>query len=263
MINEWVWLGSNNILFGASLVGQMVMNLLQCRRPRFNPWLGRSPGEGNGYPLQYCLENSMDRGAWQTTVHKDSKELWTLISEFQKISMCHEILFFWLFSSPTHLGISKPFLALGCTKADSRPHLACKPTSGLMILFYFTLKHTFLTNPSHILSHNRSPYWTITPKSVHLKNTSFPKIQINCTKQEAISFSNYFNSKINQGYCSWVSGPQFMYLVKQIYQKTQNLPSSQSSHWVTELQMYLNVFPQTFQALVFWTYKNYLEHFYC
>ena len=27
---------------------------------------GRSPGEGNGYPLQYsCLENSMDRGTWQ------------------------------------------------------------------------------------------------------------------------------------------------------------------------------------------------------
>ena len=31
--------------------------------------LGRSPGEGNGYPLQYFgLENSMDRGAWQATV---------------------------------------------------------------------------------------------------------------------------------------------------------------------------------------------------
>ena len=30
---------------------------------------GRCPGEGNGYPLQYsCLENSMDRGAWQATV---------------------------------------------------------------------------------------------------------------------------------------------------------------------------------------------------
>ena len=29
------------------------------------PWLGRSPGDGNGNPLQYsCLENSMDRGAW-------------------------------------------------------------------------------------------------------------------------------------------------------------------------------------------------------
>ena len=34
------------------------------------PGLGRSQGEGNGYPLQYsCLENSMDRGAWRATVH--------------------------------------------------------------------------------------------------------------------------------------------------------------------------------------------------
>ena len=34
------------------------------------PGTGRSPGEGNGYSLQYsCLENSMDRGAWRATVH--------------------------------------------------------------------------------------------------------------------------------------------------------------------------------------------------
>ena len=34
------------------------------------PGLGRSPGEGNGNPLQYsCLENPMDKGAWQVTVH--------------------------------------------------------------------------------------------------------------------------------------------------------------------------------------------------
>ena len=34
------------------------------------PGLGRSPGEGNGNPLQYsCLENSMDREAWRATVH--------------------------------------------------------------------------------------------------------------------------------------------------------------------------------------------------
>ena len=38
--------------------------------PGLIPGLGRSPGEGNGNPLQYsCLENSMDRGAWQATVH--------------------------------------------------------------------------------------------------------------------------------------------------------------------------------------------------
>ena len=35
---------------------------------------GRSPGEGRGNPLQYsCLENSMDRGAWQDTVHGVTK----------------------------------------------------------------------------------------------------------------------------------------------------------------------------------------------
>ena len=34
------------------------------------PGFGRFPGEGNGYPLEYsCLKNSMDRKAWQATVH--------------------------------------------------------------------------------------------------------------------------------------------------------------------------------------------------
>ena len=36
--------------------------------------LGRSPGEGNGNPLQYsCLKNAMDRGAWRATVHEDAR----------------------------------------------------------------------------------------------------------------------------------------------------------------------------------------------
>ena len=38
------------------------------------PGLGRSPGEGNGNPLQYsCLGNLMDRGAWWATVHGAAK----------------------------------------------------------------------------------------------------------------------------------------------------------------------------------------------
>ena len=42
------------------------------------PGLGRSPGEGNGYPLQYsCLVHSMDRGAWWATVTGVAKELHT------------------------------------------------------------------------------------------------------------------------------------------------------------------------------------------
>ena len=37
---------------------------------------GRSPGEGNGNPLQYsCLEKSMDRGVWQATVHGVASQL--------------------------------------------------------------------------------------------------------------------------------------------------------------------------------------------
>ena len=38
------------------------------------PGLGRSPGVGNGNPLQYsCLENPKDRGAWRATVHGVAK----------------------------------------------------------------------------------------------------------------------------------------------------------------------------------------------
>ena len=38
------------------------------------PGLGRSPGEGNGNPLQYsCLENLMDGGAWWAKVHRVAK----------------------------------------------------------------------------------------------------------------------------------------------------------------------------------------------
>ena len=42
--------------------------------PGVIPGLGRTPGEVNGYPVQYsCLENSMDRGAWQGTVQGVAK----------------------------------------------------------------------------------------------------------------------------------------------------------------------------------------------
>ena len=54
----------------------------QCKRHRFNPWLGRSPGGGNGNPLQYSyLRNPMDRGAWWTTVHGLIKN-WTGLSDW-------------------------------------------------------------------------------------------------------------------------------------------------------------------------------------
>ena len=49
----------------------------QCRRHKrcgFDPGSGRSPGGGHGNPLQYsCLENPMDRGAWQAIVYGVTK----------------------------------------------------------------------------------------------------------------------------------------------------------------------------------------------
>ena len=61
-----------NVTNGASLGGS------DSKQPACNegdpgsfPGLGRSPGEGNGYPFQYsCLESSMDRGAWCKITNK-------------------------------------------------------------------------------------------------------------------------------------------------------------------------------------------------
>ena len=51
--------------------GSVVKNLLaHAGDMGLIPGLGRSPGEGNGIPLQYsCLGNPMDRGAWLSAVH--------------------------------------------------------------------------------------------------------------------------------------------------------------------------------------------------
>ena len=50
----------------------------QCRRGKrwgFNPCVGKIPAGGTGNPLQCsCLENPMDRGAWQATIHGAAKK---------------------------------------------------------------------------------------------------------------------------------------------------------------------------------------------
>ena len=68
----WMW---------ASQVVLVVKNLSaiegDIRDTGLTPGLGRSPGGSYGHPLQYsCLENPMDRGAWQATVHRVTKS-WT------------------------------------------------------------------------------------------------------------------------------------------------------------------------------------------
>ena len=52
------------------------------------PGSGRSPGEGNGNPLQYsCLENPMDGGAWRATVHRVTKSDTTEWLHFHFLSL--------------------------------------------------------------------------------------------------------------------------------------------------------------------------------
>ena len=66
---------------------------MQCRRTGLDPWVRKITWEGNGYPLQdiissACLENSMDKGAWQDTVHGVKKSR------------------VWLTEWPSHIGIN-------------------------------------------------------------------------------------------------------------------------------------------------------------
>ena len=74
------WIPSTNFTtlygdVGASLMAQMNKESA-CKAETLSsiPGSGRSPGEGNGYPLQYsCLENSMDGGARWATVHRSQR----------------------------------------------------------------------------------------------------------------------------------------------------------------------------------------------
>ena len=56
------------------MVKKLLANTRDLREAGSIPGSGRSPGEGLSNPLQYsCLENPMDRGAWQATVHGVAK----------------------------------------------------------------------------------------------------------------------------------------------------------------------------------------------
>ena len=67
----WGFLGGSDSKASACNVGDLGLI----------PGSGRSPGEGNGNPLQYsCLESPMDRGAWWATVHRVAKS-WAQLSD--------------------------------------------------------------------------------------------------------------------------------------------------------------------------------------
>ena len=77
-------------LHQTSLVTQMVKHLTTMWETQVKtPGSGRSSGEGNGNPLQYsCLENPMDGGAWQATVHGVAKSQTRLSLLTQALTLC-------------------------------------------------------------------------------------------------------------------------------------------------------------------------------
>ena len=85
--------------------------------------MGRSPGEGNGDPLQYsCLENPVGNGVWQAAVHGGHKELETteeinnkkqLYVVYRKPTFNMRTIQSMAFSGPEHWNAEKPFLSPG------------------------------------------------------------------------------------------------------------------------------------------------------
>ena len=69
LYSDLIWLHEAHLhCFPGGSVGKE--SACKAEDPGLIPGLGRSPGEGNSNPLQYsCLENPLDRGAWQATVH--------------------------------------------------------------------------------------------------------------------------------------------------------------------------------------------------
>ena len=107
------------------------------------PGSGRSPGEGNGNPLEYsCLENPMDRGACWPTVHEVTKSRTQLRDFTQFNSLKMAVLF------PVFKGISTLFSKnSGCTSLHS--HKRCKkvpfsphPLQPLLFVEFFDDGHS-------------------------------------------------------------------------------------------------------------------------
>ena len=104
------------------LVAQRWRIHLQSRRPKFNPWAGRSPGEGHGYPLHYsCLENPMDRGGWWATVQRVAKSRTRLMQLSTHARTREHRLFSPCPSLPLPSSVfvlSMPFYCVACSLSD-------------------------------------------------------------------------------------------------------------------------------------------------
>ena len=100
LVSEWVGWGVLYVLFELPTrlyrlprwlsVKESACQCRSCRRPGFSLWVGKTTGEGNGYPLDYSfLETSMDRGTQWATVHGVTKN-WTSPSDWAGTTLYKE-----------------------------------------------------------------------------------------------------------------------------------------------------------------------------
>ena len=86
------------------------------------PQSGRSPGEGNGSPLQYsCLENTMDRGAWRATVRGVTVGYdWVIITAIPVTFLSENFCTFWtrIFFLQVFTWFPPSFLSNPCLNVD-------------------------------------------------------------------------------------------------------------------------------------------------
>ena len=114
------------------------------------PGLGRSPAEGNSYPLQYsCLGNSMNRGAWKATVHGVTKSC----------------------DMTESLSLSQDSLPLNMNKRAGK--------TTLFRICPFTL-NSMSSQPS--LLPGASPHPSIPPPGCPLSSPSHPQVGVRCSK---------------------------------------------------------------------------------
>ena len=129
-LNEWFWmqcftLGWQGYFSGSTYFpGGSDSKESACNAGDLGliPGLGRSPGEGNGYLLQYsCLENSMDRGALQATAHGITKSWMQVILSFSHMATDDAVL---LLGSLHHV----------CERERSLPKSLCLVSSSVCLL---------------------------------------------------------------------------------------------------------------------------------
>ena len=115
------------------------------------PGSGRSPAEGNGNPLQYpCLENSMDGGAWQATVHGVTKSR-TRLSNFSSLQYNKLITFIIQLSNKQCLvscasSILVPWISQGKSKISCSFHWKSFIRATTLVLLVSPLMRSLDTN---------------------------------------------------------------------------------------------------------------------